>query len=141
MKRRVLLHSFSLNKSFRGNECEILPHTSLIKKRLVRRAQSLLEYVIVIGLVTAVFFAIAPLFKRGIQSVVRLASDQLAIQQNAEQKATSMSGYLVENYSASRTTNDKQTLQRPRSTNYVYGDSESTYTNSLVNLGFTNRSN
>lgn len=103
------------------------------------QAQSLLEYVIVMGLVTVVFFAIAPLFRRGINAVIKLTADQMATQHNAEQKPSVTTGYLVNNYSATRSTTDKVVTQRPTNMVYTYADTDTTATNSLVNLGFTNR--
>ena len=72
------------------------------------RAQSMLEYLILIGVVTVVLVALGPLFKRGIQAVVRLTADQLQTQANAEQKPTKASGYLIDQYSSSNADNSKE---------------------------------
>ena len=93
----------------------------------------------VIGLAAAVFFAMGPFFKRGIQSIVKLTADQIAPQQNAEQRITPLSGYLVENYSSVSYSHGKNTIENIGIVNYVSDDLDFTISNSKVNLGFTNR--
>lgn len=104
-------------------------------------AQSVLEYTIVLGLVAIIFVAIAPLFKRGVQSVVRLTADQIQGQANADQNPNSPGGYLVGQYSASQALSNTSTEELFGVTRYTRGDSEVSTTNSTVNLGFTNRGN
>ena len=97
------------------------------------------EYVMVIGLAAAVFFAMSPLFKRAIQSIVKLTADQIAPQQNAEQRITPLSGYLIENYSSVGYAHSKNTVENIGDINYIVDDVDATISNSKVNLGFTNR--
>ena len=103
------------------------------------RAQSMLEYLILIGVVTVVLVALGPLFKRGIQAVVRLTADQLQTQANAEQKVTPTSGYLIYQYSTSQADNLKEKLEFLGDTIYNTNSQETVESNSLANLGFTNR--
>lgn len=102
-------------------------------------AQSMLEYMIIIGVVTVVLVALGPLFKRGIQAVVRLVADQLQTQANAEQKVTETSGYLVNQYSSSNATREKIRTDNLGDIQYDYNDQDMTLSNSVANLGFTNR--
>lgn len=102
-------------------------------------AQSMLEYMILVGVVTIVLVALGPLFKRGIQAVVRLVADQLQTQANAEQKVTPISGYLIDQYSSASDKNLKWKTDVLGDILYNYEDSENVQSNSSSNLGFTNR--
>ena len=112
------------------------------KKRISRddfMAQSMLEYMILLGVVTIVLVALGPMFKRGIQAVVRLVADQLQTQANAEQKVTPISGYMIDQYSSSNTKNEKWRTEVSGDVTYNYDDHDRTQSNSSSNLGFTNR--
>ncbi len=103
------------------------------------KAQSLLEYVILLGVVATVLFAMFTGVKRGIQGVIRITADQVGNQQNAEQIVTPTSGYLTESYSLTRTNNNKENRELVGNFGYFYNDASNTTSNSLINLGFTNR--
>ncbi len=47
--------------------------------------QTAVEYIVLIGIITVALFYMGPLFKRGVQSLVKVTSDQIGGQQNAEQ--------------------------------------------------------
>ncbi|MBI3314570.1 MAG: class III signal peptide-containing protein [Candidatus Omnitrophica bacterium] len=49
------------------------------------RGQTTAEYIVLIGIITAALFYMGPLFKRGVQSLVKVTSDQIGAQQDAEQ--------------------------------------------------------
>ncbi len=49
------------------------------------KGQTVVEYIVLIGIVTVALFYMGPLFKRGVQSLVKVTSDQIGGQQNAEQ--------------------------------------------------------
>ncbi len=97
------------------------------------------EYVMIVGLAAAIFFAVSPLFRRGIQAVVKLTADQIAPQQNAEQRVTPLSGYLMENYQTTQFAHSKNVTEDIGIISYGYDDSDASITNSKSNLGFTNR--
>ncbi len=103
------------------------------------QAQNLSEYVIVLGLVTAVFFALGPLFRRGTQAVIKLTADQIGNQVNAEQRVTPRSGYLESLYTTTRSAQNNNTNESLGVLTYTYGESEGASSDSMVNLGFTNR--
>ena len=48
-------------------------------------AQSISEYILVIGIVTAAFVAMQAYVKRGIQAVIKVGADQVGDQQRAEE--------------------------------------------------------
>lgn len=49
------------------------------------RGQTVVEYIVLIGIVTAALFFMGPLFKRGVQSLVKVTGDQIGNQLNADQ--------------------------------------------------------
>lgn len=115
------------------------------------KAQTLLEYLILIGIVTVVLFAMYQAMKRGIQSVIKITADQIGNQQKADQVtpafsnaaivntvegAISTSGYLAEAYTATRVSNQKEVQDGFGDVGYFYEERVSTNSNSLTNLGF-----
>ena len=104
-------------------------------------AQSMLEYMIILGVVTVVLVALGPLFKRGIQAVVRLVADQFQTQANAEQKVTPTSGYLIDQYSSASAQTSKYRTELQGDVLFNYDTQENATTTSSANLGFTNRYN
>ncbi len=103
------------------------------------RGQSMVEYSIIVGLVAAILFTMGPFLRRGINSVVKLTADQIANQQDAEQRVTNRSGYLVDTRTAQQAITSKNTKEWLGDTNYYYNDADVSQTTSLVNLGFSNR--
>ena len=53
-------------------------------KRGGPRAQTFLEYTLLLGIVTALMLSMLPLIRRGIQGVVKAMSDQIGAQVNAD---------------------------------------------------------
>ena len=49
------------------------------------KGQTVVEYIVLIGIITVALFYMGPLFKRGVQSLVKVTSDQIGAQQNADQ--------------------------------------------------------
>ena len=103
------------------------------------KAQTLLEYIILVGLVTMVLFAVSQIFKRGIQGIIKVTSDEIGNQQDAEQKITKESGYLVDSYTLTRSDTHKNRAEQDGNFQFTYNDTVNTISNSLVNLGFSNR--
>lgn len=101
-----------------------------------RKGQSILEYTIVVGVIVLVMFAMGPMLKRGIQSLIKVVADQVGIQQNAEQKFDE-TGHLESSYVATRSSMDKQTQDLAGDITYFLNDETVTTSNALVNLGFT----
>ncbi len=63
--------------------------------------QTVVEYIVLVGIVTVALFYMGPLFKRGVQSLVKVTADQIGSQQNADQDFVNADdpgatgGYLV----------------------------------------------
>ena len=86
-----------------------------------------------------VLFAMNQIIKRGIQGIVKVTADQIGNQQNAEQKITPTSGFLIEAYTSTRANIGKDTRELGGSYDYIFDDLVQTFSNSQVNLGFTNK--
>ncbi len=113
----------------------------------LNRAQSLLEYVVLIGVVATAFIFISVFFKRGINGMIKVTADQIGVQANSDQfpdpkygsNADLTRGYLVSSDTASQLSTQKQSVENFGTFNYAVDDRVETQSNSLVNLGFTNR--
>ncbi len=110
-----------------------------MKKRNTR-AQTLLEFTAIIGLVVVALVVMSPLFKRSIQSVIKVTADQLAPQNASEQATDESRGYLVNSFTVSRVSSTKFEREAPSGiTEYVTPDETvNTTTSSFTNMGFTN---
>jgi D-alanine-D-alanine ligase-like ATP-grasp enzyme len=116
-------------------------------KMLARRGQSILEYTIMVGIVTVVLFYMGTSVKRGVQSLVKITADQVGIQQNADQDFNdTQQGYMVASNSITNDSQNKQVTEIgyiPASgnavylTNTSYNDSYDVMTNTSTNAGFT----
>ncbi|MCB9771498.1 MAG: hypothetical protein H6754_02985 [Candidatus Omnitrophica bacterium] len=57
-----------------------------MKKFLYKKqGQTIVEYTLLIGITIAILLAVTPMIKRGTQGMVKVVSDELGTQQNAEQ--------------------------------------------------------
>lgn len=121
------------DKSFRKTKSYHLPLTSYL---LFKKAQSILEYTILLGVIVLVMFAMGPMLKRGTQSLIKIVADQVGIQQNAEQKFDE-TGHMEASYTATRGSTDKQTYDLAGTISYVFNDVSVTTSNALINLGYT----
>lgn len=107
----------------------------------MKRAQTLLEYLILVGIVAAVFIGIGPLFRRSVQAVVKIAADQLGNQQDSEQAIDETSGYLADELVVTRGSQVKRHRESPGGvTEYITADRTDVSTATITNMGFTNAS-
>ncbi len=107
-------------------------------KRKKQRAQTILEYTIVIGLIVVIMIAMGPYLQRTIQGSIRLTADQIGFQENADQDFSV--GYLERSFATTRTVSNKTTNEGQHgergTTEYLYDDATNTTSNAQVNLGF-----
>lgn len=101
-----------------------------------KRGQVFLEYTMILGILVLVMFGMGPMLQRGVQSLIKLVSDQVGVQENAEQKFDE-SGHLESAYISTRSTTNKNIKDVLGITNYVFRDTVETTSNALINLGFT----
>lgn len=99
--------------------------------------QTLLEYLVLIGIVTAVVAALSPYMKRSVQSIIKVTADQLAVQTSADQGVSG--SYLINALSRQNVTTSKQLQEAGATKTYIYNDVTSGSSQSLTNLGFSQR--
>ena len=101
------------------------------------KAQTLLEYVILAGMVAAIAVAMGPYFKRGVQAVVKIAADQLANQQNSDQNPAS---YLVNAFTNRTDEAEKMAHEVTNiSKRYTFNEKSTESTDSSTFLGITEK--
>ena len=72
----------------------------------IRSGQTTAEYIVLIGIIAAAVFFMGPLFKRGLQTLVKVSADQIGNQQDSDQNITVRDpyapveggGYLVSSF-------------------------------------------
>ena len=114
---------------------------------LARRGQSILEYIIIVGIVTVVLYYMGTGIKRGVQSLVKVTADQVGNQQNSDQDFNdTQQGYMVASNSATQESKNKQVTEAgwiPASgnaayvTNTSFNEASYTMSNTITNGGFT----
>ena len=97
--------------------------------------QIFLEYVIVIGAVVLIMFAMSTLIKRGTQGMVKVVADQVGSQINAEQQFGD-NGFLESLHTSTQTTSNKTKTEFVRQTTYTFDDETTTGSDVLINMGF-----
>jgi len=106
-----------------------------------RRAQSLLEYVTLVGVVIAILIAMTTHVKRGIQMMVKIVADQIGCQQLADQKKDSVGGYLKNAITIGQSRLDTEIRETPGLVNYIFRDYTKTDSLTIMNGGFTKKDN
>ena len=67
------------------------------KRYKLRKAQTFAEYVLLLGIVSAIYVAMTPLLRRGIQAMVKGVADQIGNQVNADDGITKDSQSIYAN--------------------------------------------
>jgi len=102
-----------------------------------QKAQMLVEYTIILTSIILILIAMNTFLKRGIQGMIKVATDQIGTQENAEQRFDE-SGHMEAFYSTTRADTSKTVREFVGDTNYIYSDIILTRKNTATNLGFTN---
>lgn len=73
-----------------------------------RRGQSIIEYTMIIGIVSLVLYFMGTAIKRGMQSLIKVTADQVGNQQNSDQDFNDIrQGYMIaSNTDVAQTKND-----------------------------------
>lgn len=98
-----------------------------------------MEYVALIGIVIMAIVAMTPLLKRGIQSVVKVAADQIGVQNIAEPIYDQRRGNLNMDFTDRRTSMSEEAREVAGIHEYIYNDVDTTQKTSSYILGYTNR--
>jgi hypothetical protein len=118
----------------------------ILKKNTKRlHGQSVLEYVLLIGIITVVLFAMMQGVKRGTQSLVRVAADEIGVQTEADQfikengqyVINNRTGYMQSSNSLILTDSSKMVVQQRGVVSYIPDENQQVLSNALTNLGFT----
>jgi hypothetical protein len=120
----------------------------MIRKKNTKslHGQSVLEYVLLIGIITVVLFAMMQSVKRGTQSLVKVAADEIGVQSDSDQFVRAQNGELIVNnrtgYMESANSlaiidSEKQVVQRAGIISYIPDENQQTLSNTLTNMGFT----
>jgi Flp pilus assembly pilin Flp len=115
--------------------------------KLKARGQSIIEYTMIIGIITMVLFYMGTGIKRGVQSLVKVTADQVGNQQNSDQDFNdTQSGYMEASNSSMQTVNNKRVTaigyidvsgNAVYIANTAYNNYSDSITNSITNGGFS----
>ena len=97
--------------------------------------QIFLEYIIIVGSIVLVLFAMSTLIRRGTQGMIKVVADQLGNQAGAEQRFDR--GFLENSYSTTRTTSSRNKTEFLGNIIYTFSDTTTTNTAVLIDMGFT----
>ena len=112
-----------------------------------RHGQTILEYTIIIGIVTMMLFYMGTSIKRGLQSLLKVTADQVGNQQNSDQDFSDVrQGYMNGSISWTNETKNKEadqigyipsTGKAVEITNISVSETTDTVSNTITNGGFT----
>ncbi|MDO8579975.1 MAG: hypothetical protein Q7S13_00675 [Candidatus Omnitrophota bacterium] len=114
----------------------------MLRKRSFRHqwktqnAQSMLEYVIVIGVIVTVLFTMNPMLKRSIQGLIKFVADQVGNQENAEQDFDE-TGYLQSQHVKTQAAIHRTESDFLGVMNYISDEVIVSESNTQINAGFT----
>jgi len=111
------------------------------------RGQSVIEYTMLVGIISVVLFYMGTNIKRGVQSLVKVTADQVGNQQNSDQNFNdAQSGYMESSNSSSHTINNRQVAEigyiassgnAVYIANTTYNNYTDTETTAVTNGGFS----
>ena len=101
------------------------------------RGQSIIEYVVIIGVAVMALYTMGPSFRRGVQTIVKSTADQLAPQSNAEQDFSTDTGHMDISATKTNASVSRNMQELLYSTTTTASESTATATNTVTNSGFT----
>lgn len=108
-----------------------------MQTKKIKRAQTFLEYVLLISVVTAIMIAMSTMLRRSVQGMVKVVADQVGIQNQADQE-DGKRGYLKKMEVKAKRDKVVRTRDRLGNISYIY---ETDYSEAqvfvLTNAGFT----
>jgi hypothetical protein len=103
-----------------------------------RRAQSVMEYVMLISIITAAVVFMLPRVKRTTQSMIKSAADQVGYQNGAEQEFNDISsGFLVSSGSVTKTFLNKTRKDFLGNVDQDFTERSESAENSQLNMGWS----
>ena len=100
------------------------------------KAQNLIEYTVVLGVVVTIFIVMNPFIVRSIQTMIKATADQIGTQQNAEQIFNEERGYLVSSYLSMNSKANQTRKDFLGETEYLVNETTTTGKKDDTNLGF-----
>lgn len=116
-----------------------------MRKFMPDEGQTILEYSMLLFIIIGVLTVMGPLIKRITQGMVKIVSDEVGVQANAEQFYNADYGlsakpaYMIETRSQSQTDHSERTIELYGVTARSYTYNDLTQTNALSDLGFSER--
>ena len=101
-----------------------------------QKAQSLLEYSALLGMIVVILIAMQPLIQRSTQSMIKIVADQIGTQQNSDQPFD-YSSYLENAYTVTRSTLSEKRVESNTMANYYYDDKSLSQSTEVMNLGIS----
>lgn len=101
-------------------------------------AQSVLEYTIIMGIISLVIITMSTMIKRFAQGTVKMVSDQIGNQVNSDQVFDKKRGYMNRSYSVSQSNMDSLLVEEKGERKKFYNDVTKTKTNTFSDLGEQN---
>lgn len=122
----------------------------MLKKKNTKslHAQSVLEYVLLVGVITLALYGMMQTMKRGAQGLIKVAADEIGYQKNSDQFVVLNNGYQVADdargyliYSNTDAYMDSQrfVVERNAVINSIRDELQTMSTTSQTNMGFTNQ--
>jgi hypothetical protein len=103
-----------------------------------RRAQSIMEYVMLISIITAAIVYMLPRVKRTTQSMIKSAADQIGDQKGADQTFDNIEvGYLVNSSTLSKSTLNNLRTDISGTIKQTFNESSGTEASSFTNAGWS----
>lgn len=102
----------------------------------MNKGQTIIEYVIIIGIVIAALYAMGPAIKRGAQTVVKASADQLGQQNASDQDFGVYGSRLSESTSASKFKSNRSVAELGGETTTIVTEQTNSFTNSETSMGF-----
>ena len=101
------------------------------------KGQTVVEYVIIIGIIVTAMYVMGPAFKRGVQTLVKGTADQLSSQKLAEQDFSTDTSHM-ESSRANVSTNNQRSIRQDGTKTIVTANESSTTTiNTVTEMGFS----
>lgn len=105
---------------------------------LPRKAQVIMEYLTLIGILTAAIVCMLPSIKRGTQSLMKSAADQIGNQSGAEQEITNgLGAYLAKSVSENNAFVDTRSWENMGWRNQIFTERTISSSSSRSNAGWS----
>jgi hypothetical protein len=103
----------------------------------VRKGQSLIEFIILIGIAVTALFMMGPAVKRGYQAIIRGTADQLSTQRNAEQEFAADESHLESTNTLASSSTNRSSRDLIYTTTTVTNEDSTSQVNTITSMGFT----